>query len=178
MEDIENRVRHNSETIEEVQSEVKDVSANSAEIWERVDQTRAEVRDIEQAIIPELDGRVRQQEARIAQAASTLDDNNEAIYDAIDHVNRIEARVAQLSANQGQNPPLQGIIQLIEALDAQNREQMETIQILQDDRQKVLDDETMRTILVRGFRIPSGRGGTWAKARSLPRRPRSGFPRL
>ena len=164
---IDNMARTNAQNIEAVRTEIKDVASNSAENTARIDQTRAEIRDIESAIIPELDERVRQQEIRIVEAVNTLDENNDAVFDALNHVNRIEARVAQISATQEHNIPIQSILQRIEALENQNREQREAITILEDERQKAMDNETMRTVLIRGFRVPSGRPGTRSKARSV-----------
>ena len=160
MTEIEGRARAN-------QIEIRDVSSKVAENTARIDQTRAEIRDIESAIIPEMNERIRQQEVRIVEASNTLDENNSAIYDALSHVNRIEARVAQISSAQTNSSSMQSILRRIEVLEAQNNDQREIITRLEDDRQKFIDNETMRTVLLRGFRVPRDRDGTRARARSV-----------
>ena len=158
MTDIEGRTRAN-------QIEIRDVSSKVAENTARIDQTRAEIRDIESAVIPEINERIRQQEIRVVEAANTLDENNSAIYDALSHVNRIEERVAQISAAQSHSSSIQSILRRIEVLEAQNNDQREIITRLEDDRQKANDNEIMRTVMLRGFRVPRDNDGTRAKAR-------------
>ena len=65
----------------------------------------------------------------------------------------MEERIAQLSS---QAPLLQSILQRVEQLENQSSQQKITIERLEEERFKSKDDATMRTIILRGFRNPTG----------------------
>ena len=62
--------------------------------------------------------------------------------------------ISQLSS---QAPLLQSNVQRVEQLESQASQQRMLVEKFEDERQKQEDNETMRTIMIRGFRNPGGR---------------------
>ena len=61
--------------------------------------------------------------------------------------------ISQLSS---QAPLLQSIVQRVDQLESQASQQRMLVEKFEDERQKQEDNETMRTIMICGFRNPGG----------------------
>ena len=161
LKDAEEKISQNSLAVQENKRQIELANQRISELFDQQEQTRADLHghfpSIAQTVsddIEILEARISDQEGRSEDAVRVLNDNNEAIQNALGHVDRMEERIAQLST---QAPLLQAILQRVEQLESQSSQQKITIERLEEERLRMEDDATMRTIILRGFRNPTGR---------------------
>ena len=157
------RIDANRSDIDNNKGQLKQIWENAAQLWENHNLIRDQIQEEIHPHIEEIDSRINLQEARAVEAARIIDENNEAVNNCLGHVDRIEARVAQIG-NQGEL--LQSILQRISILEDEKLKSQEIIDKLEDERQRNEDNETMRTVIIRGFRNPRGTG-TRSRARNV-----------
>ena len=161
LKDAEEKISQNSLAVQENTRQIELANQRISELFDQQAETRADLHghfpSIAQTVandIEILEARISDQESRSEDAVRVLNDNNDAIQNALGHVDRMEGRIAQLST---QAPLLQAILQRVEQLENQSSQQKITIERLEEERLRMEDDATMRTIILRGFRNPAGR---------------------